>query len=58
MAVIILKPNPKDKKPKKEYIDLSVQHRHYKKMHGSYKKAFIVSLVVNLLLFLYIIFIK
>ena len=57
MAVVIFK-KPTDKKPKKEYIDLSVQHRRYKKMHGSYKKAFFVSLAVNLLLFLYIIFIK
>lgn len=58
MAVIILKPDPKDKKPKKEYIDLSVAHRNHKKMHNSYKKAFLILTLVNLLLFFYIIFIK
>lgn len=58
MAVIIVKQNPKENKPKKEFIDLSVAHRRHKKMHGSYKKAFFILSTFNLLLFLYIIFVK
>jgi hypothetical protein len=38
MAVVIFKKNPKEHKPKKEFIDLSVAHRQHKKLHNSYKK--------------------
>jgi hypothetical protein len=58
MAVVIFKPDPKEQKPKKEYIDLSVAHRQHKKMHKSYKKAFMLLTVVNILLFSYILFVK
>jgi len=58
MAVIIFKPDPSKKKPKKEYIDLSIAHQRHKKLHDSYKKIALGLLVVNLFLFLYIIFVK
>lgn len=58
MAVIIFKPDPSNKKPKKEYIDLSIAHRKHRKMHDSYKKIALILGAVNLLLFSYIIFIK
>jgi hypothetical protein len=58
MAVVIFKKNPKEHKPKKEFIDLSVAHRQHKKLHNSYKKAFITSVFFNIILFLYILFIK
>ena len=54
MAVIILKPDPKDKKHKKDYIDLSVAYRKYKKMHKSYKTAFLLSFFVNIITISYI----
>ena len=57
MAVIIFK-DKDDKKAKKEYIDLSVEHKRHKKMHSSYKKAFILSSVFNLVFILYIILSK
>lgn len=57
MAIIVFK-DKDDKKPKKEYIDLSVEHRKHKKMHGSYKKAFIISGILNILLSLYVILFK
>ncbi len=58
MAVVIFNPNPKNKKPKKEFIDLSVAHRNHKKMHKSYKVAFFVLLLSNITTLLYIYFKK
>lgn len=55
MAVVIFKSKTSEKKQKKEYIDLSIQHQRLKKNQTKYKQGFIVSVAINIILFLYII---
>jgi hypothetical protein len=55
MAVVIFKSKQSEKKSKKEYIDLSIQHQNLKKNQTKYKQGFIISVVINVILILYII---
>lgn len=57
MAVVIFKPDPKDKKPKKDYVDLSVAHQKHKKLHNVYKTTSIILGIINIILFSYIVFV-
>lgn len=54
MAVIVAKSKNEKFKPKKEFIDLSLEHKHYKNSQKAYKLLFFISLIVNISLFLYI----
>jgi len=54
MAVIVAKAKNDKSKPKKEFIDLSLEHKHYKQSQKIYKILFFSSLIVNISLLLYI----
>lgn len=48
MAVVVAKSKNEKSKPKKEFIDLSLEHKHYKQERRVYRVLFFVSLIVNI----------
>lgn len=54
MAVIVAKSKNDKSKPKKEFIDLSLEHKHFKETQKIYKILFFCSLIVNISLLLYV----
>lgn len=54
MAIIIFKSKDSPTKSKKEYIDLSVEHKKAKKSSQFFKIAFILSAILNVFLFYYL----
>lgn len=56
MAMVILTPDNKNKKPKKDYIDLSLDHKKQKKGRKVYKTAFFISFIINIIGLFYIVY--
>jgi len=56
MAVVVFKSKTDDTKPKKEFIDLSVEHKRQLNLSHSYKTLLVISASINLILSCYIIF--
>ena len=54
MAIVIFKSKNSTIKPKKEYIDLSIEHKKAKKSSQLFKIAFGLSFVLNICLFVYL----
>lgn len=50
MAVVVFKSKDENFKPKKEYIDLSVEHKKIKETSKTLKILFFPSLVLNIIL--------
>jgi hypothetical protein len=53
MAIIIFKSKQSPSKPKKEHIDLSLEHKKAKKSSQFFKIAFSLSIILNVFLFLH-----
>lgn len=54
--MVILTPDNKNKKPKKDYIDLSLDHKKQKKGRKVYKTAFFISFIINIIGLFYIVY--